>query len=360
MTKASLHATASTDARAEAAAEAALRAIVLATAAGEQDVMACGIVYAVVVLGGVARVFVDDEKFELEQIMAGELPRLVEESLLAVDGIHRVVVKPKPRSICRASATPCIRHVVAVHSVKGGVGKSTLTVYLARALARLGWRVGILDADVYGPSVPLLLGLEGRAQTTAGGDKLQPAEAEGVKVVSLGLLLPDDAPLIWRGNLVDEGMPQMFAQVAWGELDMLLIDMPPGTGDVPIAVAQHVPLAGVIGVSAPSVLSLIDVARGLEFFADIRVPVLGLVENMASFHCDCGEVIPLFGRGGVARLCKALGIELLASLPFIPGVVAASEKHALYDAGEGSWRASFDALAYRLAQHLNGSEQSRG
>jgi len=317
------------DARAEAAAEAALHSIILATEEGGKDVLEAGIIYAVVVLDGVARVFFDDQANDLESVMASDLPRLVEETLLAIDGIRRVVVKPRPRSIARVSRLPGVDCVIGIHSVKGGVGKSTVCAGLALALAKQGLSVGLLDADAYGPSAGLIFGLAGEAQTDRSGTKIEPVVSCGVKIMSLAFLLPDDEPLIWRGNLVDEGIAQLFSEVAWGELDVLLVDMPPGTGDIPIAVAANSPLSGIIAVTAPSKLSVMDVKRGLEFFADIRVPILGLVENMASYTCDCGEVIPLFGSGGGALLQQGLGIPLLASLPFSEAVVQAGESGAV-------------------------------
>lgn len=293
---------------------------------GGEDIVSSGLVYGVVATSGVVRVLIDDDRFDLQQIMESELPALIEDQVGRLDGVTRVVVKPKPKSICTGGPIPGVRHIVGVHSVKGGVGKSTVTAYLALALARSGYRVGLLDADVYGPSAPILFGLSGEAEVDPESNTMLPFQSEGIRIMSLGFMLPDDEPLIWRGNLVDEGMPQLFREVRWGELDVLLIDMPPGTGDVPIAVARHAPLAGVLTVTAPSELSVVDVRRGLEFFADIKVPILGLIENMASYACDCGEVIPLFGRGAGKKLSEELGVPLLASLPFDEQLVAAGEE----------------------------------
>lgn len=315
------------------------------------DVVSAGLVYDVVATGGAVRVLLDPGRIPEDDLeaLAETLAPLVE----SLPGVERAVVKPRPRSIARHASLPGIRHVVAVHSGKGGVGKSTLSANLAVALAAQGHAVGLLDADVYGPSAPTLLGIRGRAETTESGDRIQPKTAHGVRTISLGLLLPEEQALIWRGSLVDEGLPQLFRDVAWGELDLLLVDLPPGTSDVHLAVAGHVALSGVIAVTAPGQVSVDDVRRGLEMFADLAVPCLGLVENMAGFQCGkCGHVGALFGSGGAADLADQSGLPLLASLPFIPEIAAGSdsgEPVAMQERGSGT---PFHRLARQLAGML--------
>lgn len=334
----------------EAQAEQILAGIMLSE---EQSLLQSGLLYSIVATSGVVRVMIDDDVHDLPQIMDSNLPSLVEQELMQIDGVVRVVVKPKPKSICIGAPIAGVKHVVAVHSVKGGVGKSTVTAHLALALARAGLKVGLLDADVYGPSVPLMFAINEDAEVDELSNKMKPMEKEGLKLMSVGMMLPDDAPLLWRGNLVDEGIPQLFAEVQWGELDLLLIDMPPGTGDVPIAIARHVPLDGVLTITSASSLSVVDVRRGIEFFADVKVPLLGIIENMGVYQCDCGEAIALFGAAGGTALAQELGLDLLAQLPFAPEVVAAAEQEGGVAAmpAQGFTRA-MDQLGAQLASKL--------
>ena len=316
------------------------------------DVVSAGQVFDVVATGGAVRVLLDPGQIPGDdlEVLAETLTPLVE----SLPGVERAVVKPRPRSTARHASLPGVRHVVAVHSGKGGVGKSTLTANLAVALAAQGYAVGLLDADVYGPSAPTLLGIGGRAETTESGHLIAPKTAHGVRMISLGLLLPEEQALIWRGSLIDEGLPQLFRDVAWGELDLLLVDLPPGTSDVHLAVAGHVALSGVIAVTAPGQVSVDDVRRGLEMFADMAVPCLGLVENMAGFACrKCGHMGALFGSGGAEELAAMTGLPLLASLPFIPEVAVDSdggEPVARHNTGAGE---PFHELAQQLVTRLN-------
>jgi ATP-binding protein involved in chromosome partitioning len=318
---------------------------------GGADVVSAGQVYDVVATGGAVRVLLDPERIaeDAMEALAEAITPLVE----SLPGVERAVVKPRPRSIAQRDSLPGIRHVVGVHSGKGGVGKSTLTVNLAVALAQQGYAVGLLDADVYGPSAPTLLGVSGRAETTAAGDRIEPREAFGVRMMSIGLLLPEEQALIWRGSLIDQGLPQLFHDVAWGELDILLVDLPPGTSDVHIAVAQSVALSGVITVTSPGQVAIDDVRRGLEMFADLAVPCLGLVENMAGVACrQCGHVGALFGAGGAVELSDLTGLPLLASLPFMPRVAVGSDDGAPVARERTGVGAPFHALARQVAAGL--------
>jgi ATP-binding protein involved in chromosome partitioning len=208
-----------------------------------------------------------------------------------------------------------VRHLIAVASGKGGVGKSTTAVNLALGLQALGLKAGILDADIYGPSQPRLLGLTGRPQV-AEGKTLRPMEGFGLKAMSMGFLVDEATPVIWRGPMVVSALTQMLRDVAWGDLDVLVIDMPPGTGDVQLTMAQQVPLSGAIIVSTPQDLALIDARKGLNMFRKVDVPVLGIVENMSTFVCPrCGERSDIFGHGGAEREADRLGIAFLGGVP---------------------------------------------
>jgi ATP-binding protein involved in chromosome partitioning len=208
-----------------------------------------------------------------------------------------------------------VRHLIAVASGKGGVGKSTTAVNLALGLQALGLKAGILDADIYGPSQPRLLGLTGRPQV-AEGKMLRPMEGFGLKAMSMGFLVDEATPVIWRGPMVVSALTQMLRDVAWEDLDVLVIDMPPGTGDVQLTMAQQVPLSGAIIVSTPQDLALIDARKGLNMFRKVDVPVLGIIENMSTFVCPrCGERSDIFGHGGAEREADRLGIAFLGGVP---------------------------------------------
>jgi ATP-binding protein involved in chromosome partitioning len=210
---------------------------------------------------------------------------------------------------------PGIRSVVAVASGKGGVGKSTTSVNLALALVRLGQRVGLLDADIYGPSQPRMLGIAGRPRS-ADGKKLLPMENYGVRVMSMGFLVDEDAPMIWRGPMVQSALQQMLGDVEWGELDYLVVDLPPGTGDAQLTMAQRVPLAGALIVSTPQDIALLDARKALNMFRKVDVPVLGIIENMSYFVCPhCGGRAEIFSHGGARRTAEKFGVDFLGEIP---------------------------------------------
>ncbi len=214
---------------------------------------------------------------------------------------------------------PGVRNLIAVGSGKGGVGKTTVAVNLAVALARQGNRVGLLDADVYGPNVPLMMGL--RAQPQAIGERIQPLERHGLRVMSMGFLNPGDKPLVWRGPMLHSVIQQFLRGVDWGELDYLIIDLPPGTGDVQITLIQTAPLTGAIGVTTPSGVSLEDARKAINMFEQVRVPLLGLVENMSYLACPhCGERIDVFSHGGGKQTAEAMNVFFLGELPLDPAV----------------------------------------
>ena len=223
---------------------------------------------------------------------------------------------PHGRAAGRGTPIDGVKRIVAVASGKGGVGKSTVACNLAVALAELGWKVGVLDADLYGPSMPKLFGLSKKPGLAPDGQKLVPLEACGVKVISIGFMIDEGAPVIWRGPMVMSALNQLLREVVWGELDVLIVDMPPGTGDTQLTMAQNVPLSGAVIVSTPQDLALIDARRGVAMFKQVQVPLLGVVENMSYFVCPhCGTRSDIFGHGGARHEAQKLGTPFLGEVP---------------------------------------------
>jgi len=224
---------------------------------------------------------------------------------------------PKAQAAQTMAGVPGVKHIVAVASGKGGVGKSTTSVNLALGLQANGLKVGILDADIYGPSVPRLLGITGRPEPVAPGSRtLKPLQGFGLQAMSMGFLVDEDTPMIWRGPMVMSALQQMLREVAWSDLDVLIVDMPPGTGDAQLTLAQQTPLSGAVIVSTPQDLALIDARKGLNMFRRVDVPVLGIIENMSYFICTkCGERHEIFGHGGAAAEADKLGLPFLGEVP---------------------------------------------
>ena len=223
--------------------------------------------------------------------------------------------RPANAPTSRAQAIPGVRHVIAVASGKGGVGKSTTSVNLALALQAQGLKVGLLDADIYGPSAPKLFGIQGKPRVLE-GRILEPMDGYGIRVMSIGFMVDEDAAMIWRGPMVMSAITQMLREVAWGELDVLVVDMPPGTGDAQLTMAQATPLAGAVIVSTPQDLALIDARRGVAMFKRVEIPILGIVENMATFVCPhCGETSHIFGHGGARAEATRLNVPFLGEVP---------------------------------------------
>ena len=220
-----------------------------------------------------------------------------------------------PRGETSAQGVPGVDAIIAVASGKGGVGKSTTAVNLALGLSALGLKVGILDADIYGPSLPKLLAIRERPKTL-GGTRLKPITRYGLTVMSIGFLIEEETPMIWRGPMVISALTQMLREVEWGTLDVMVVDMPPGTGDAQLTMAQQVPLKGAVIVSTPQDLALIDARRGIAMFKRVNVPVLGIVENMSYFECpQCGTRSDIFGHGGARHEAERLGVPFLGEVP---------------------------------------------
>jgi ATP-binding protein involved in chromosome partitioning len=260
-----------------------------------------------------------------------ELKAQSEAAVRTVPGVESVTVTlaarvRKPTAAAGRVALSSVKNVVAVASGKGGVGKSTVAVNLAVALSEAGAKVGLLDADVYGPSVPIMLGTRGERPMSDKENRIYPIERCGVSMISMGHLVPEDKAVVWRGPMVHGALTQLMTQTVWGELDYLVIDMPPGTGDAQLTIAQTAPLAGVVLVTTPQAVSLLDARKALAMFQSVRVPLLGIVENMAGFVCGhCQQVTPIFRQGGGTILAHEAGSEVLASIPIDPSIAEAGD-----------------------------------
>jgi ATP-binding protein involved in chromosome partitioning len=257
-----------------------------------------------------------------------------------------------------------VRHIIAIASGKGGVGKSTVAVNLALALAADGAAVGLLDADIYGPSQPLMLGVaDGTRPDTEDGKFLLPLEAHGLKTMSMGYLANERTPLVWRGPMAGGALAQMLEQTRWGELDYLLIDMPPGTGDIQLTLAQKARLAGAVIVTTPQDIALADARKGIEMFRKVEVPILGVVENMALHECsNCGHVEHVFGAGGGDRVAQEYGVRLLASLPLSAAVREQTDsgRPTVLSAPDSAAARAFFAAAGALREVLEGAPAASG
>lgn len=251
-------------------------------------------------------------------------------------------------------AVPGVASIIAVASGKGGVGKSTVAVNLALGLAALGLKTGLLDCDIYGPSVPKLMGISEKPR--AQGKKLLPIEKYGLKTMSIGFLVEEDKPMIWRGPMVQSAITQMLADVEWAPLDVMVVDMPPGTGDAQLTLAQRVPLKGAVIVSTPQDLALIDARKALAMFRRTEVPVLGMIENMSVFVCPhCGQASHIFGHGGARQTAASLGCDFLGEIPLVPAIRETSDAGlpVVATAPSSPEAQSFIAVARQVAAKLS-------
>jgi ATP-binding protein involved in chromosome partitioning len=274
----------------------------------------------------------------------------------SVGGVDNVSVNLKTHIVAHAvqrgvQLLPGVKNIVAVASGKGGVGKSTTAVNLALALAAEGARVGILDADIYGPSQPMMMGIEGRPQTSD-GKTMEPLENYGVQVMSIGFVVDPGDPMIWRGPMATQALEQLLRQTNWGDLDYLIVDLPPGTGDIQLTLSQRVPLTGAVIVTTPQDIALLDARKGLKMFEKVSVPILGVVENMAVHVCsNCGHVEHIFGAEGGKRMAEQYGVEYLGALPLAMSIreQADSGHPTVVSDPDGEIAALYKTVARRVA-----------
>ena len=310
----------------------------IADPAGQADIVAAGIVRALNVEGGVVRFVLE---IDPSQAKAYEPVRDQAEAVVKdLSGVREVSViltghsaRPAPPDLKPTPAAartgpekvPGVNNIIAIASGKGGVGKSTVSANLACALAAEGRRVGLLDADVYGPSQPRMLGVSGRP-SSPDGKTILPMRNHGVTMMSIGLMTNDDQAVVWRGPMLMGALQQMLMQVQWGALDVLIVDLPPGTGDVQMTLAQKAQVDGSIIVSTPQDMALLDARKGIDMFRQLHVPILGMIENMSTHICsNCGHEEHMFGHGGVAAEAAKLGVPLLAEIPLSMDIRVASD-----------------------------------
>jgi len=322
----------------------------------ERDIVSLGFVKNVVVEGG--RVAFDVELTTPACPVKDVMKRQAEEAVEALPGVERVDVSMTAQTRAAGPAgSPVmkdVKNVVAVASGKGGVGKSTVAANLALALARTGASVGLLDADIYGPSMPMMFGTSERPQA-AGEKRIHPVEAHGIKLMSIGFLVDTDQPMVWRGPMVHGALNQFMEQVEWGSLDYVVVDMPPGTGDAQLTLTQRAPLAGAVIVTTPQDVALIDARKGLRMFEQVKVPVLGIVENMAWFTCgECGTRHDVFRTGGGRRTAEQLGVPFLGEVPLEPAVPVSGDEGTPIVARDPQCEVSraFLAVAGEIAREL--------
>ena len=247
---------------------------------------------------------------------------------------------------------PSVQHIVAVSSGKGGVGKSTVSVNLSVALSRSGKAVGLLDADIYGPNIPMMMGVKEQPEATDG--KIIPLESHGVKLMSLGLIAGEDTPVIWRGPIVGKMIQQFLVDVAWGALDYLVVDLPPGTGDAQLTLAQTVPLGGALIVTTPQKVALEDVTRSVEMFRKVDVPIVGVIENMAYFVCPCcADRTPIFGEGGGQEIADHFSIPLLGSIPLVPDIRESGDTGSPVAGGDTEESRTFSEIAASTVEEVD-------
>ncbi len=252
---------------------------------------------------------------------------------------------------------PGVKHVMAISSGKGGVGKTTVAVNLAVALRLSGAKVGLIDADVYGPNIPMMMGIQTPPEQKDG--KLLPAEGHGVKVISMGFFVPEETALVWRGPMVHTAIQQFFRDVIWGELDYLLIDLPPGTGDAQLTLSQLVPLCGAVTVTTPQEVALHDVRKGMMMFQKVNVPILGIIENMSYFLCShCGERTEIFSYGGGERAAEKVGVPFLGRIPIDPAIRSGGDAGMPIVVADPAspQAAAFREIAARIAEGLSATK----
>ena len=256
---------------------------------------------------------------------------------------------------------PNVKYVIAVSSGKGGVGKSTVAANLAVALSQLGAKVGLMDADIYGPNIPMMMSVTKPPEQRDG--KIEPAESHGVRLISMGFFVPEETAVVWRGPMVHTAIQQFFRDVQWGELDYLLVDLPPGTGDAQLTISQVVPLCGAVTVTTPQEVALHDVRKGLMMFQKVNVPLLGLIENMSYFECGhCGTRSEIFSHGGGERAAEKLGIPFLGRIPIDPAIRAGGDTGTPIVVADPAspQAAAFKDIAAKLAERIQANARAEG
>ncbi|MCZ8081299.1 MAG: Mrp/NBP35 family ATP-binding protein [Rhodobacteraceae bacterium] len=334
---------------------------------GGGDLVSRDLIRAVTVDGGTVRFVIEAESPEAARAL-GPVQAAAEAAVRQLDGVDSVqVVMTAHGPAAKPAAPPTLKigqhptpqqggpqkvsgvdRIIAVGSGKGGVGKSTVSSNLAVALARQGRRVGLLDADIYGPSQPRMMGVNKRP-ASPDGKIIEPLQAHGVTMMSIGLMLKEDEAVIWRGPMIMGALQQLLGQVAWGKLDVLIIDLPPGTGDIQLSLAQRTQLTGALVVSTPQDVALLDARKALDMFVKLKVPVLGLIENMSTYICpNCGHEAHIFGHGGVAAEAAKLDLPFLGEIPLSLDVRVAGDSGTPIAAGEGPIAEAYARLAHRL------------
>ncbi|KAL0089753.1 P-loop containing nucleoside triphosphate hydrolase protein [Phycomyces blakesleeanus] len=277
-------------------------------------------------------------------------------------GLHRPAIKQPPtipraqRGLPKKMPIAGVKHVIAVSSGKGGVGKSTTAVNIALAAAGMKQKVGILDADIFGPSIPSLMNLSGEPNLTEKGDRLIPLQNYGVKCMSMGFLVDKEAPIVWRGLMVMKALQQLLHEVDWGRLDLLVIDMPPGTGDVQLTISQQVVVDGAVVISTPQDIALIDAVKGVNMFKKVNVPILGMVQNMSLFICpNCNHESHIFGHDGAARMAEKMEIPFLGEVPLHADICKLSDSGTpiVISQPDGQFAAHYKEIASRLLDQLS-------
>jgi ATP-binding protein involved in chromosome partitioning len=286
----------------------------------------------------------------------GAIAQLVEDAIRKLPGVTEAKANVSSKIVAHAvqrgiKVMANVKNIIAVASGKGGVGKSTTAVNLALALAAEGAQVGILDADIYGPSQPTMMGISGKP-ITADGKTMEPMENYGLQVSSIGFLVDQDEAMVWRGPIVTQALQQLITQTNWRDLDYLVVDMPPGTGDVQLTLSQKVPVTGAVIVTTPQDIALLDARRGLKMFEKVGIPILGIVENMSMHICsNCGHAEPIFGTGGGAKMCADFGVDFLGALPLTMAIreQADSGKPTVVADPEGTVAELYKAIARKVA-----------